>query len=257
MSFTKRILLEHLVKYAVIFTLVIAVAPGIKESLVSVSSSRPLDSVALLMSIIALASISGYFAFSYTTVAKNYQRYFGYLATFFLGTSITFSLIIIYFIATIWIPELNLVWTIIFGSLFIGTVIFDNLDLLRMGLDVAATSFFEKNHRSVEGKSYVGNAIIMLREGQRLSSANVIIGTAIREVGKDHNDITLLNGGQWIIDHAEKEQSVIDQKVSELLKPYSSKSKVIETSIALLEEGQKQRVADRLIADILSELQIK
>ena len=60
--------------------------------------------------------------------------------------AITLSLIIVYFIAVIWIPEMTLVWGITLFSLYLGTALFDNLDLMRMGLDISATRFFEKEN---------------------------------------------------------------------------------------------------------------
>lgn len=153
MKFLHRILLEHSIKYAVLLFVAVSFWNDIRDGLQQVSEAGNLDSLALLMSIIALASVSGYFAFSYTQVAKHAVRFWGYLTTLFLGVSITLSLIIIYFIAVTWIPQMAAIWAIIFGSLFLGIALFDNLDLLRMGLDVSASRFFDRaDNISMEGK---------------------------------------------------------------------------------------------------------
>ena len=250
MSFTKKILYEHLVKYVFTYTILAVLWNPIKTGLVIASKSGKLEAIAVVMGIVSLCSLTGYFAFSYTTVSKRFlPRIFGYFCTFFLGLSLLLSLAIIYFIALIWIPEMQLVWMATLLSLYIGTVIFDNLDLLRMGLDVAATNFFEKDHENYSDSKF-SSIIHFLKEGQRLEYANSLIGQAMVELGKEKKDKEISESGKWILDNSNKEQHIIDEKVAETFSKYNKDQKIKKITADLLAK-QNQNIADSLIANLL------
>lgn len=249
MGFTKKILEEHTIKYIITFVIAALLLNPIRNGLISASQSGKLEAIAIIMGIVSLCSLTGYFAFSYTVVGKVWvQRFFGYLCTFFLGLSLMLSLMIIYFIATIWVPEMQLVWLVVLLSLYIGTIIFDNLDLLRMGLDVAATSFFEKDH---SGKDKFSIALQFLKEGQRLQYANSLIGQAMIELGKEKRNDSILEEGKWIIQNSDQEQHIIDQRVAKTFEQYGDKNHKIKSMVKDLNNHQNQNVADSLIANIL------
>ena len=247
MGFTKKILEEHAIKYFITFVIAAILLNPIRKGLISTSQSGKLEAIAVIMGIVTLCSLTGYFAFSYTTVGKiPIQRFFGYLCTFFLGLSLLLSLMIIYFIAIIWVPEMQMVWLAVLLSLYIGTVVFDNLDLLRMGMDVAATSFFEKDNSN---KDRFTMALQFLKEGQRLQYANSLIGQAMIELGKEKRNHPILEEGEGIIKNSDQEQHIIDQRVARTFEKYPNQK--IKSMVQELKEGQNQNVADSLIANLL------
>ncbi len=249
MAFTKRILEEHLIKYTLTFVIAALLLNPIRKGLLAASQSGKLEAIAVIMGIITLCSLTGYFAFSYTTVGKVFvQRFFGYLCTFFLGLSLLLSLMIIYFIAVIWVPEMQLVWLAVLLSLYIGTVIFDNLDLFRMGMDVAATSFFEKGHSK---KDQFSMALKFLKEGQRLEYANSLIGQAMIELSNEKRNSEILEAGKWISNNTDKNQHTIDHKVAITFEQYGNQNQKIKMMVEDLKKGQNQSVADSLIANLL------
>ena len=251
MSFTKKILIEHSIKYGLTFIIAASLWNYIEHGLLLAAASDKLDAIAVIMGIISLCSMSGYFAFSYTTVGKQLrERFFGYLCTFFLGIALILSLIIIYFIAVIWVPEMKLIWGLILLSLYIGTYIFDNLDLLRMGLDVAATNFFEKGY-SEKSKDNFSTVIQFLKEGQRLEFSNALIGKAMIELGQEKENLQLQEAGRWILDNSNKSQHKIDKRIAQAFSVYSKKDEKIRKIIEDLQKGQTQNIADSLIANLL------
>ena len=252
MSFTKRILLEHSVKYLLLVLIAFFVWGDLKTGLLQMEDQGNLEAIAVIMSVIALASVSGYFAFSYTQVSKGIQRYFGYVCTFFLGLSMMLSLLIVYFVAVIWAPEFAHIWFTIVASLFVGIAFFDNLDLMRMGLDVSATQFFESGNTELFSKDQVVDvAVDFLREGHRLSSANGLIGQAVLELGRQVKDADLKKGGQWILERSDLSQEQVDKKIVELFRPYAEKSSTVRKSITELEKGLSQAAADQMIATMI------
>lgn len=251
MSFTHRILLEHSVKYILFVLIVISLLETIRNGLNKVSQSGTLESLALIMSLIAVASITAYFTFSYTTVGKSFQRFFGYLCTFFLGLSILLSIVVIYFIATIQVPELSPIWLIILSSLLIGIILFDNLDLLRMGLDVSATTFFENAERYSGKNNAVESITKYLREGHRLSYVNGLIGQALIEVGIKKNNSHFTDVGQWILENVDGSQQLIDNKIVDTFSSILQEDRTIRHAIEELKKGQSQYIADNLIATVI------
>jgi len=206
------------------------------------------------MGIMALCSTMGYYAFSYTTVDKRvFQRITGYVCTYLLTIALTISLLIIYLISVIWIPEMSYVWAIILLSLYAGNVIYDFLDLFRMGKDVVATSFYEKSIESIAGGSNdeVVSVINYLKEGHRLSFANSLIGKSIMELSKKSKDMDLEIGGRWILDNSEESQQNIDNKVADLFAKFQESDNKIAEIIVDLRKGQNQNIADSLIANLL------
>ena len=183
MSFTKRIVIEHIIKYSLLFLVVGMLWDDVQEAVNQVGQNGNLEALGVIMGLVALASISGYFSFSYTQVSKGNQRYFGYLTTFSLGIAMLMSLTIVYMVAVAWVPEFAFIWSLTIASLLVGIALFDNLDLMRMGLDVSATRFFESGYKTLNDTNgkLVESAIDFLREGHRLSSANGII-----EIGRAH-----------------------------------------------------------------------
>jgi len=251
MSFTKKILKEHSIKYMVTFIITALMWNPIRYGLMGAAKSGKLESIAVVMGIIVLCSLTGYFAFSYTAVGKKFvQRFFGYLCTFFLGISLILSLIVIYFIAAIWVPSMALVWGSILFSLYIGTVIFDNLDLLRMGLDVFATSYFEKGHLK-KSEDELSAVIQFLKEGQRLEFANSLIGQGIIKLGEDKKDLRLQKAGKSILDQSDSSQHEIDRKVAETFSVYAKTDLKIRDIVTDLKKGQSQSIADSLIVNLL------
>ncbi len=259
MSFRQRILFESGIKYLFILILAFFSWNPIVEGLQHASESGKLESIAIIMSIVSLSSITGYFAFSYTTVGKHiHERIFGYAATFFLGLSLLLSLIINYNIAAIWVPEMQMIWFLILGSLYIGTILFDNLDLLRLGMDVAATSFFEKAHTfGGTGMDKISTTVDFLKEGQRLPYANSLIGQALIELGKlkDHDEF--IQVGDWILENSNSTQQEVDKKIAGTFAPLGEKDKKIEEFVESLNKGQSQHIADNLIANLIERVKHK
>ncbi len=254
MTFGTRIFIEHQIKYAIIVLIAFFLWDPIREGLLLAADANKLEAIAVIMGIVTLCSLSGYYAFSYTTVSKKAgQRFFGYLCTFFLGISILISLIIIYHIATIWVPEMKIIWGMSLFSLYIGTFIFDNLDLSRMGMDVAATSFFEKGHLGKQ-ENELTKTINFLKEGHRLPFANNLIGKAIVTLGESKKKKTWITTGEWIQDNSIKSQKEIDLKVVKIFTSFGKKDKVIADILAALKKGQEQNVADVLIGRLLERI---
>ena len=251
MKFSQRILIESAIKYFITFLILGLFWRTINSGLMRALESGKLEAIAVVMGIVGLSSISGYFAFSYTAVGKNRkQRLFGYTTTFFLGLALATSLLIIYIIAVLWVPEMKVIWALILLSLYIGTVLFDNLDLLRMGLDVAATSFFEQE---IVGKSEeeIRTAIEFLKEGQRLHFANTLIGKGIIQLGNNKKDKDLVKAGKWILGGSYKTQQDVDKKVAEAFEPYAKENPKIEKILNNLKDGESQEIADNSIANLL------
>lgn len=258
MTFQQKILAEHAVKYLIITVILWLSWSSITAGLSNAVQSGKLEAIAVIMGIVALCSLTGYYTFSYTVVAKTpIQRYFGYLCTLLMGVSLTISLFIIYFIATLWVPEMSMVWSGVLGSLYLGTVIYDNFDLLRMGKDVAAINFFETSIGSgvtADEDHLLEATVEYLREGQRLPFANSLIGRAVTELGQDVKNVKLVNGGKWITEQAEQEQHVIDQKIVELFKPFQEELPKVGIILDQLAVGQSQHVADHLVATLIEEI---
>lgn len=216
--------------------------------------SGKLEAIAVIMGIVALCSLTGYYTFSYTVVAKTWrQRYFGYFCTLLMGISLSISLLIIYVISSLWVPEMNVVWSTVLGSLYVGTIIYDYFDLLRMGKDVAAITFYESSINTDDDHD-LQTTVEYLREGQHLRFANSLIGKAIIELGKDNKDQNLITGGQWILDNADQDQHTIDHKIAYIFTPLKQHRQSISNIIDELQKHQSQHVADQLIAQLLSEI---
>lgn len=258
MTFQNKILIEHAVKYTIITIILAVIWNPVNTGLFNAVESGRLEALAVIMGIIALCSLTGYYTFSYTVVAKTWkQRYFGYLCTLLMGISLSVSLLIIYFIAVLWVPEMIFIWATVLGSLYIGTIIYDNFDLLRMGKDVAAINFFENNvNGSGSGSEdhILETTVDYLREGQRLPFSNALIGRAIAEIGQDAGIQRLVEGGSWISEQAEQEQHVIDQKIVELFRVFEKDVPKIKASLTELEQGQSQHAADNLIAGVIERI---
>lgn len=253
MNFRQKILLENAIKYVFILVIAYLCWSPIVQGLQMAAESGKLESIAVIMSIVSLSSITGYFAFSYTTVGKiSHERIFGYGATFFLGLSLALSLVINYNIAVLWVPEMQMMWLLVLGSLYIGTILFDNLDLLRLGMDVAATSFFENAHNLTgKGSDKIDTTISFLKQGNRLPYANSLIGQAFVELGKEKENPELIKTGQWILENSYAPQHEIDKKVAQSFEEYAKKDKKIEEFIISLKKGQTQVIADNLIANLI------
>jgi hypothetical protein len=257
MSFGRRIFIEHQIKYALIVLIALFLWDPIRDGLLLAADANKLEAIAVIMGIVTLCSLSGYYAFSYTTVSKNASsRFFGYFCTFFLGISILVSLIIIYHIATIWVPEMKGIWALCLFSLYFGTYIFDNLDLSRMGMDVAATSFFENGYMSNQ-ETELTKTISFLKEGHRLPFANNLIGKAIITLGESKNKKTWINAGNWILDNSVLSQKEIDMKVVKTFSPLTKSDKIITDILKALKKGQNQNVADALIGRLLERIDKK
>jgi|SRR3989344_1389016 len=259
MTFRQKIIFESALKYVLIFIIAFLSWNPISQGLQAAADSGKLESIAIIMSIVSLSSITGYFAFSYTTVGKHFnERIFGYAATFFLGLSLLLSLIINYNIAAIWVPEMQMIWLLILGSLYIGTILFDNLDLLRLGMDVAATTFFEKAHNfGSAGSDKISATVSFLKEGQRLPYANGLIGQALLELGKTKENNGFIEVGEWILDNTEASQKEVDKKVAEAFSDYGKKDKKIEEFVSSLNKGETQYIADNLIANLIERVKEK
>lgn len=253
MNFRNRILFENTIKYLILFVLGGLLWKPIESGLLKAAETGKLESIAVIMSIVSLSSITGYFAFSYTTVGKIAQeRVFGYLATFFLGLSLLISLIINYNIAAIWVPEMQNIWLLVLVSLYVGTILFDNLDLLRLGMDVAATSFFEKAHIQ-NSTDKTSSAISFLKKGQRLPFANGLIGQSLIEIGKMNNNNLFLETGNWMLNNINATQTDVDNKVAQLFLDVTKDSNIHEIARNLV-KGQSQHIADNLIATIMEKV---
>jgi hypothetical protein len=254
MTFQTRILLEHLVKYVLIFIIMALAWSPVNTGLTNAIESGKLEAIAVIMGIIALCSLTGYFTFSYTVVAKTIrQRYFGYFCTLLMGISLSVSLLIIYVIASLWVPEMKIIWSGVLGSLYIGTIIYDNFDLLRMGKDVAAINFYETNV-NIDDDHILDTTVDYLREGQHLRFSNSLIGKAIMDLGREQKHMELVEGGKWIYENADEEQHTIDHKIINLFKPFKHHKPTIANILTQLEAHQSQHVADQLIAQLLTEL---
>jgi hypothetical protein len=250
MKLSKRIWVEQAIKYVIIFSVTAYVWIPIKSGLLAASGSGKLEAIAVVMGIVSLCALTGYFAFSYMTVGKKpFVRWAGFVCAAFLTIPLILTWLILYFIASIWIPEMSLVWGFVLLTLYIGTFIFDNLDLLRLGKDVAATSFFEQG--IYNQTDTVSSAVTFLKEGQRLEFANTLIGRAVLELGKTKNNSRLKKAGEWIIDNSKKSQHEIDVKVAETFSKYGENDNRIRDIISELQQKQKQSTADVLIASLL------
>ncbi len=254
MTFQTRILFEHLLKYILIFIVMGIVWIPVQTGLTNAVESGKLEAIAVIMGIVALCSLTGYYTFSYTVVAKTWrQRYFGYLCTLLMGISLSISLLIIYVIASLWVPEMKVVWMGTLGSLYIGTIIYDNFDLLRMEKDVAAINFYETNV-NIDDDHILDTTVDYLREGQHLRFSNSLIGKAIMDLGRERKLMELVEGGKWIYENADEEQHTIDHKIIDLFKPFKQHRTSIANILTQLEEHQSQHVADQLIAQLLTEI---
>jgi len=255
MNFKKKILIENSIRYLLIFLVIALFWNRINFGLISISDSGNLEAIAVVMGIISLCALTGYFAFSYATVGKgNLHRFFGYLSASFLTIPLILTWVVLYFIASIWIPEMKFLWGIILGTLYLGTLIFDWLDLLRIGKDIAATSFFEKGNMSP--KDEFSTMINLLKEGQRLEHSYIIIGKPVIDLGKEKNDSKIIFTGKWVINNPKKGQHATDKKIAETFERYAKKDRKIKHIINDLKKGQEQNIADSLIANLL-ELVIK
>ena len=144
MSFRKTVLLEAVVRYAITFGVALALYAPISDGLHRAANSGKLEAIAVILGVVSLCSLTGYFGFSYTVVGKSpWFRFFGYLVGFGVTIPLILCWIVIYQVASIWIPELAWLWLTILLLLYLGILVFDLIDLMRMGLDLAATSFFE------------------------------------------------------------------------------------------------------------------
>ena len=122
MDFTKKILKEHAIKYVIIFVITAFLWFPIKRGLILASESAKLEAIAVIMGIVSLCALTGYFAFSYTTVGKSsLHRFFGYLCTGLLTIPLILTWLILYFIAVIWVPEMKFVWGFVLLTLYLGT----------------------------------------------------------------------------------------------------------------------------------------
>ena len=248
MTFTQKIFLEQAIRYTITFIIVGFLWNPIHQGLLQAVDK--LDAIAVIMGILSLCALTGYFAFSYTTVDKSpVYRFFGYLCAFCLTLPLIITWLILYFIATIWIPEMQFIWALILIVLYVGTFIFDNLDLTRMGLDVVATSFFEKGH-TLQGKDQLSATIDFLQEGQRLEHTYFLIGKATMELGKLKHDNTLIKTGEWVLKNSDKEQQFVDEKIAKAFEPYAKENDKISKIIEDLKKGQNQNITDSLIADL-------
>lgn len=245
----KQLIIENLTKHAIILVIAFFFWVSIYNK-IKIADESVLSSIGVMVGMIALASLAAYFSFSFSIVSKDKKiRTLGYLATFFLFLAFVVSIEVILATAIVWIPDLSFVWIVIVGSLFIGSIIYDNLDLMRIGLDTAAVSFFEKgdNKKSNDVQFFADK----LKEGQRLSVANATIGQAIVSLGEEKKIKTWVKGGEWIIDNAEENQHLIDHKVAELFEHLAKDDKRIEQIASDLKKGQNQSTADTLIGRLL------
>lgn len=257
MEFTRKILLEHTVKYALIILITYILWTPIQHGLEAANESGKLEAIAVIMGIVSLCSLTGYYAFSYTVVGKDFaQRYFGYLCTFFLGVALLLSLLVIYFVSVISVPELKLVWMLILGCLYIGTILFDNLDLLRMGMDVAATNFFEKSSFA-QSKDKFGHIVDFLKENYRLETSNTLIGKAIIMLGTENSDDKIISGGRWIVKNSDRPQHEIDNKVADIFLDCAKGDAHIKKILISLKNNQPKHIADTLIAELLEKMREK
>lgn len=254
-KFSKTIIREQTIKYIIIFSITAFVWGPIREGLINASNVDKLEPIAVIMGIISLCALTGYFAFSYAVIGKTpLQRFLGYLCALFLTVPLILTWMILYFTASIWVPEMRFVWGFILFTLYLGTFLFDNLDLLRMGRDVAAISFYEKGHQK---NNPLDSTIELLKQGQRLAVANLAIGQAIEELGIAQKDKNLREKGAWIIKEATSDQHIIDRKVVEAFKPYAKSDPKIRDILNHLESGLEQHVADLLIASLLERVSNK
>ncbi len=146
MELANKIILENVGKHIISLMIALYFWDIIFEQ-ISLADEQLLSSIAVIITLIALASLTAYFTFSFSIVGKDFKwRLAGYLYTFLLFLSFTLSLEVILATAINWVPNLSVVWTLIVVSLFVGALIFDHLDLMKLGLDPAAIHFFEKGH---------------------------------------------------------------------------------------------------------------
>ncbi len=120
-----------------------------------------------------------------------------------------------------------------------------------MGMDVAATSFFEQGLDFGKSGDKISNTIKLLKEGQRLPFANALIGKAIYEIGNRKNNKQIMESGKWILKNSHKTQQIIDKKVATAFENYGKKNRKIKSIIEDLKRGQSQNIADSLIANLL------
>ena len=77
MKFAKKIFLEQAIKYVITFIVVALLWGPCKNGLDNAAASGNLEAIAVIMGIVSLCALTGYFAFSYTTVGKSpTQRFF-------------------------------------------------------------------------------------------------------------------------------------------------------------------------------------
>ena len=252
MEFRKKVLLEALVRYIVTFFIVALLFPSISLGLHKAAETGKLEAIAVIMGIVSLCSLTGYFSFSYTVVAKSFwSRFWGYVCAFGLTLPLILCWLVLYFVASISIPEMSHVWLIILLTLYIGILVFDLIDLMRMGLDIAATSFFEQGVTGTKGESDKLESILeFLTEGKRLAYANGLIGTAISELGQLISDRKLTATGEWIQGSPENQQHVVDRKIVEAFEHFSTDSRIKDILVEL-NQGQTQVVADSLIVELI------
>jgi hypothetical protein len=248
-TFEKKIFFEQTIKYVLVFVVIAFLWAPIKLGLLN--SSENLEAIAIIMGIISLCALTGYFQFSYSVVPKDpVSRFWGYLCAFLLTIPLILTWLILYFIAVVWAPGMKFIWGMILLSLYLGVLIFDWLDLFRMGRDVAAVNFFEKGH-SGKGGDDVSVAIDLLKEGQRLEFATVLVGKAILGIGNEMNDKVLQKEGGWISEHSQASQREVDLRVARAFSRYGKKNKKIQKLLYDLKKGQNQSTADSLISHIL------
>jgi hypothetical protein len=249
MNFTKKSLIEQTIKYIFIFIVVGLFWSKIEQGINNAAISGKLEAIGVVMGIVSLCAITGYFSFSYNVVGKKFvSRMFGYLCAFFLTIPLILSWLILYFIAVVWIPEMKIIWALILGTLYLGTLIFDYLDTLRMGLDVAATSFFEKGNLQIGG-DHLSSTIHYLKGGQRLPYANFLIGQAMVELGRQKNDQLLINSGKYVLDN-QLSQREVDEFTADVFSKFGETNKKVAQIVLDLKKGQNQNVSDSLIANL-------
>ena len=248
---TKKLLFEQVIRYSIIFAITALLWSPIKNGLTEASQySDNLEAVAVIMGLVSICALYGYFSFSYTTVSKNaLHRTIGYVCTSLLTIALIITWLTMYFLAVIWVPTMKGIWIFTFVTLYAGVFIFDILDLFRMGMDVAATSFFEKGLDF--GNSSTSNTIKLLKEGQRLAFANALIGKAMVEIGEKKKSKKIKEGGEWVLKNSHKTQFTIDKKVATTFETLGRKNKKIKSIIDALKKGQSQNIADSLIANLL------
>lgn len=218
------------------------------EKTVGKADEVALGSIGTILGLLVIASLSAYFAFSFTAVGKEFRwRLVGYITTFLLFLPFVLSGEVILTLAIRLVPQLEPLWWFIVSSLFVGAVAYDYLDLMRIGLDITSLDFFERTvaTRSDELDFLIGE----IRRGRDLADANAIIGRALACLGKRLKNRKLLAGGFSIISRSSAEQKVVDYEVVTLLEPFAEDDAELQQWLAQLKADSSQALADSLIAD--------